>query len=1107
MTPGPDLSPGIGQVRRFGLSFTLGAAKLTSVTTDAATKAGLLRELPARLAAADSELQRAAAAMAAGNNALLDGVCGSSCALGLVAISGRVPFDTTLVIVSEEKQLDSMACDLQVFTDRPIEVFPALDATSGRSALMDDAYGERLRLLKMLANREAPTYIVTCIQALQQPVPGLQEIVDQTRRIHAGRTLDVEELSEWLVRHDYHHTSAVELPGEFSVRGGILDIYATDWVDPVRIEMFGDEVESMRRFDCGTQRSLMALEEIEITVLTRQRARQSHFVEYLPENCSVVLQQPDEIDAEGRSYLERIPETDRHHGVGSVMQSLKSLPALSTWLLAAGEEKVTVRMPVETVERFSGDVGQIRELLETIAHGQDTHIVCQTEAEAERLTEIFATTRLATAGKLHFPIGQLRAGFRLPQQDTLVLSGAEMFGRADAHRAPRRRSGEAIDSFMDLREGDLVVHLGHGIGRYRGLKLLEKDGHKEEHLEIEFHGGTKIFVPATRIELVQKYVGGRKALPRLAKIGGKQWAKHREAAASAATDLAAEMLDLQAERESQGGITFGQDTDWQREFDAAFPFHETPDQLTAIDAIKRDLSDSQAMDRLLCGDVGFGKTEMAMRAAFKAVDNGFQVAVLVPTTILAEQHFHSFKQRMAEFPFHIAKLSRFCSTSEERENIAALADGSVDIVIGTHRLASSDVSFSNLGLVVIDEEQRFGVAVKDRLKQLRASVNILTLSATPIPRTLHMALTGIRGISNLETPPEARVAVETRVMRWDEKVIHNAIMRELSRNGQIYFVHNRVHDIEKVRDRIQELAPEASIVIGHGQMPESELEQVMVEFIAGEHDILLATTIIESGLDIPNANTIFIDDANMYGLADLHQLRGRVGRDRRRAYCYLLIDPAKSLTPDAARRLRAIEEFSEMGAGFAISMRDLEIRGAGNILGTQQSGHIATVGYELYCQLLEAAVRRLRNLPPKLETTDVTIELPGEAYLPRGYVPDLRAKIDIYRRLARTFDEDGLQAIREEMEDRFGKLPPCVERLLELARLKSDMALWQITSIQVEDRFLKIGYADRQRAEQLVRHRKKTIRLVDDQYLYSTIPANKDGPEEILKLTRQLLAL
>lgn len=1073
------------------------------MTTKTTTPADLLRELSARIAH-DSDLKRIAAALTGGDDALLDGVYGSSCALGVAAIAQATSFDSLLVVVAEPKSTEPMAADLDLFTDQSIDIFPALDAASGRSALMDDAYGERLRLLKELASGEAPQFLVTSIHALQQPVPGTREVRDQTRIIRRHKQLDIEELSEWLVRHDYHHTTAVELPGEFSVRGGIVDIYATDWTDPVRIEMFGDEVDSLRRFDVSSQRSLMPLDDIEITVLTRQRPHSSHLVDYLPRNLCVVLVQPDEIQAEGKLYLERISDFDRHHGVAAVMQSLQHAPQLSTWLLAAGAEDTSLRMPVESVERFSGDVGQIRDLLETIGQGQETFVVCQTEAEAERLGEIFASTKLVLQDKLHFPIGYLRAGFRLPNEQTLVLSGAEMFGRAEVRRSTHKRSSKAIDSFLDLRAGDLVVHLGHGIGRYRGLKLLEKEHQTEEHLEIEFHGGTKIYVPASRIELVQKYVGGRKALPKLAKIGGKTWVKHREAAASAATDLAAEMLDLQAERESLGGIAFGSDTDWQREFDASFPFHETPDQLTAIEAIKQDLGNQQAMDRLLCGDVGFGKTEMAMRAAFKAVDNGFQVAVLVPTTILAEQHFRTFRDRMAEFPFHIAKLSRFCSRREQRETIKALADGSVDIVVGTHRLASKDVAFSNLGLVVIDEEQRFGVEVKDRLKQLRASVNVLTLSATPIPRTLHMALTGLRGVSNLETPPEDRLSVETRVMRWDDKVIRNAIMRELSRNGQVYFVHNRVHDIQRVRDRVQALVPEAKIVIGHGQMPEAELEQAMFEFIQGEHDVLLATTIIESGLDIPNANTMFIDDANRYGLADLHQLRGRVGRDKHRAYCYLLVDPARSLTPDAARRLRAIEEFSEMGAGFAISMRDLEIRGAGNVLGTQQSGHIATVGYELYCQLLEAAVRRLKNLPPKLQY-DIKIELPGEAYLPREYVPDLRAKIDIYRRLARSFDEESLQAIKDELEDRFGKLPQCVERLLELARLKSDMAVWQLNSVNIEKPYLAFGYADRQRAEQLVRGSNQRLRLVDEDSIYSTIPNGISDPDQIIALTRDLL--
>ncbi len=612
-------------------------------------------------------------------------------------------------------------------------------------------------------------------------------------------------------------------------------------------------------------------------------------------------------------------------------------------------------------------------------------------------------------------------------------------------------------------------------------------------------------MPATKIELVQKYVGARKTRPRLATIGGKNWLRQKQAAEAAVEDLASDLLQLQAERESRPGISFGADTDWQQEFDASFPYTETLDQLAAMQAIKHDMSISRPMDRLICGDVGFGKTELAMRAAFKAVDNGFQVAVLAPTTILVEQHFHTFRERLAEFPFSIAKLSRFCSAKEQRETIRQLAQGQVDIVIGTHRLASLDVRFHNLGLLVIDEEQRFGVEVKERLKTIRSTVDVLTLSATPIPRTLHMALTGIRDISNLETAPEDRVAVETRVTRWGHELIRNAVLRELNRDGQVFFVHNRVNDIEAIAERLKYIVPEASIAIGHGQMPEDELEQVMIDFVQHRFDILLATTIVESGLDIPNANTIFIDEADRYGLADLHQLRGRVGRYKHRAYCYLLVDPAKSVTPNAARRLRAIEEFSDMGAGFSIAMRDLEIRGAGNVLGTQQSGHIALVGYELYCQLLEAAVRRMRHLPPKL-SADVDIELPGEAYLPRRYVPDLRSKIDFYRRLARSVGEEEIEQLRRELIDRFGPPPDCVLRLLALGQLKTNAAFWQIDSIHVESPYLVFGYTDAGRAVQLVRGQAGELRKVDDRSLYLTLPPQvRQDPDQIIAKAKSVL--
>jgi transcription-repair coupling factor (superfamily II helicase) len=549
------------------------------------------------------------------------------------------------------------------------------------------------------------------------------------------------------------------------------------------------------------------------------------------------------------------------------------------------------------------------------------------------------------------------------------------------------------------------------------------------------------------------------------------------------------MLELQASRAARPGIAFPGDTDWQREFDASFPYDETQDQLTTIEAIKHDMHRPRPMDRLLCGDVGYGKTELAMRAAFKAVDAGYQVAILVPTTILAEQHLRTFTARMAEFPFEIAALSRFCTPRQQSEIIARLEEGSVDIVVGTHRLAQSDVRFHNLGLVIIDEEQRFGVEVKERLKALRQIVDVLTMTATPIPRTLHMSLLGLRDISNLETPPADRLAVETRVARFDAEIIRHAVLRELSRGGQIYFVHNRVNDIESLARRLRQIVPEARLAIGHGQMAEHELERVMVDFVDHRFDILLATTIVESGLDIPNANTMFIDEADRYGLADLHQLRGRVGRYKHRAYCYLLLDPNKHLNPNAAKRLRAIEEFSDIGAGFAIAMRDLEIRGAGNILGTEQSGHIALVGYEMYCDLLEQTVRRLQSLPPKT-TVDVDVDLPLESYIPRTYVPDMRLKIDLYRRLARVTTHDELGDLRSELLDRFGAPPPLVERLLALSEVRILAHGWRVRSIHREDAYVVFAYADAAMMRRLAARNGKRLRVVDDRTAY--LPIDKD---------------
>jgi len=696
----------------------------------------------------------------------------------------------------------------------------------------------------------------------------------------------------------------------------------------------------------------------------------------------------------------------------------------------------------------------------------------------------------------------------------------------------RRLESRAIDSFLDLAEGDLVVHLSHGIARYRGMEVLEKNAagisilpsselgggksggaarQKEEHLILEFRDAVRVYVPDSKIDLVQKYVGGGKSDPELSKLGGTGWQHRKDKVQAAVLDLASEMISLQALREAQPGFAFPPDSDWQTEFEAAFPYTETPDQLTTLTEIKTDMRKPRPMDRLICGDVGYGKTELAVRAAFKAVDNGKQVAVLAPTTVLAEQHQRTFSQRLAEFPFAVECLSRFRTAGEQKRILARLAEGGVDVVIGTHRLVSADVRFKDLGLVIIDEEQRFGVEHKERLKRLRREVDVLTMTATPIPRTLHLSLLGIRDISNLETPPPDRLAIETRIVRFDKQLIRNAILRELNREGQIYFVHNRVQNIQEIADRIKSMVPEVRVAVAHGQMAGDELEEAMLKFVRREADVLVATTIIESGLDIPNANTIFINQADNYGLADLHQLRGRVGRFKHRAYAYLLLDSDKQVSPTAARRLKAIEEFTELGAGFKIAMRDLEIRGAGNILGTQQSGHIAAVGYELYCQLLENAVREFSG-QARRTPLEVAVDLPWTAYFPRDYVAGQRQRIEAYRRLARVRGLDRLDDFRQELRDRYGPAPEPAEWLLRLAELRLLATHWKLSTVHLEKAAesaaptdVVLGYRNTKRIRELAERSKGRLVVVDEKSAYFRLRPAELEPLTMYRVVKGLL--
>jgi transcription-repair coupling factor (superfamily II helicase) len=1043
------------------------------------------------------------AALKAGHAATLDGVWGSSCAL-VMATLARHASAPLVVVCPRVDDIDDFVDDLRLFTKLLPATFPKTEPLNGEQAIRDEAFGERIRLLKSLQGSESPALVFTSIQSLIHPVPERACLSQQTRSLRVGDETDRQALTRWLVENEFHSMPAVELPGEFSVRGGLLDIFAPDWSDPVRIEFFGDQIESIRRFEISSQRSLGKLDAVDLTAVEPNAKYRGHLADYLPAGSWFLLVEPEELQEEGAHYLQRLERPQDVHSVAAVLEQVLRFPSITASALAASSLETTCQLKIESVERFSGDIGKVRDELDEAGTGQDVFLVCQTEAEVRRLAEVFGSTRLAGEGKLHFPIGQLKHGFRLVPEAMTLLSSSELFNREDLRRPTRRRLSRVIDSFLELREGDLVVHLMHGIARYRGMKLLEKDQQVEEHLELEFREGTKLFVPSSKIGLVQKYVGGAKSRPQLAKLGGRLWARQKTAVENAVNDLAAEMLEVQASRAARPGISFPIDTEWQQEFDASFPYSETNDQLAAIESIKHDMHQPRPMDRLLCGDVGFGKTEVAMRAAFKAVDAGYQVAILVPTTVLAEQHLRTFSSRLAEFPFQIASLSRFSTKKEQGGTIERLAAGGVDIIIGTHRLVQADVQFQNLGLVIIDEEQRFGVEIKERLKTLRQIVDVLTMTATPIPRTLHMSLLGLRDISNLETPPEERLAVETRVTRFDAELIRHAVLRELNRNGQIFFVHNRVNDIESLAVKLRQIVPEASLVIGHAQMPEQQLEQVMLDFVNHRFDILLSTTIVESGLDIPNANTIFIDEADRYGLADLHQLRGRVGRYKHRAYCYLLVDPNKHVSPNSARRLRAIEEFSELGAGFALAMRDLEIRGAGNILGTEQSGHIAVVGYELYCQLLEHAVRRLRRLPPRT-TVDVDIDLPSEAYLPRSYVPEMRMKIDLYRRLGRVTSQAELDDFRTELLDRFGPPPPTVERMFRLARLRIAAHRWRIGAIHLENRYVVFGYTSERLVRQLAAASGGRLRVVDKESAYLPLREGVAQPDEILEEIESLL--
>jgi transcription-repair coupling factor (superfamily II helicase) len=1024
---------------------------------------------------------------------------------------------------------------------------------------------------KGLRSPDSSPLIVTSVVALLQRTFPPEELRHRTRMLERGVRLDPLDLIEWLEEQGYEPEAQVTQKGEIASRGGILDVYPPTSPWPVRLEFFGDELESLRHFDPRTQISRAEITSValppagELGLLKRRfplsaaggqppvdgaadrgprTAELATLATYLPRETLFLLCEPDALAGHADQCALQTPNNDpfvvswKEFLEETARNGMTALEVCGSEISSSGSaiagvpglgQPETVLISSLDAFRPLGDRAPDPQIAEAqrrdffvqihrwLRQGYAVHVFCNNEGERQRFTEIWEdygfsedgrreasadttrtrpVTRRASLISCH--VGALARGFLCDATKQVVVTDAEIFGRYKI-QAPRRlksshataaRSALDID-FTELEEGDYVVHIQHGIGRYLGLKVLPVGTRNagagpgdpnigQECLVIEYASGEpdqpspKLYVPVTEAHLVSKYVGAGKARPPLNTLGGTRWAKAKAQAEEAVRDLAGELLSIQAARESQPGHAFNPDTPWQREFEAAFIYDETRDQTKAILETKSDMEKAKPMDRLICGDVGFGKTEVAIRAAFKAVMGGRQVAVLVPTTVLAQQHFNTFRERMADYPVRIELLSRFRTRRQQQRVIKDLTAGAVDIVIGTHRLVQEDISFKDLGLVVIDEEQRFGVMQKEQFKLLRKLVDVLTLSATPIPRTLYLALTGARDMSTIETPPQDRLPVETIVTPYDERTIRDAIQRELNRGGQVFFLHNRVMTIDVIAQKLRTLVPDARIVVGHGQMHADDLEEVMTRFVNGEADVLLSTTIIESGLDIPNANTIIIDRADRFGLSDLYQLRGRVGRYKHQAFAYLLLPRHAGLLSDARKRISAIRQYSALGSGFKIAMRDLEIRGAGNLLGSEQSGHITAVGFELYCQLLKQSVSALKGekvkprlevqmrldflaLSPQEESSGVSDKSPvvsrqssafdatdhgprttnkAGAYIPLRYISDSRQRIDSYRRLAQATDKRGMETLRAGLKDRFGPLPPAIELLLQVAELK-----------------------------------------------------------------------
>lgn len=997
----------------------------------------------------------------------------------MYGLSGIAPY--RLILAEDERRAREIYEDYR-FYDRKVYSYPAKDLLFFQA----DIHGnllirQRMKVIKALLEEKELT-VVTSIDGCMDFLESLEKIKEQLIHYESDSTVDTEQLKNQLVVLGYERVGQVEMPGQFSVRGGIVDIYCLTEENPWRIELWGDEIDSIRSFDPESQRSLENLEELTIYPAVEHIGDKDmvSFLDYFPKERTIIfLDEPNRLTEKGGAVEEEYRQSRMHReekgsrnlpenwlcSFEQLQKELNKRNCISVCALEPKQAGWKVRekfyLEVKSISAYNNSFELlVKDLHQYKKQGYRIALLSGSRTRAERLAKDLQEEGLAAfygqdydreicPGEIMVVYGHAKKGFEYPLIKFAVMTESDIFGQEQKKKKKKKNySGSRIQDFAELSIGDFVVHEKHGLGIYRGIEKVEVDRIVKDYIKIEYRGGSNLYIPATQLDCLQKYSGADASkAPKLNKLGTQEWNKTKSKVRGAVKNIAKELVELYAVRQEKEGYVCGPDTVWQREFEEMFPYEETEDQLSAIEDAKRDMESTRIMDRLICGDVGYGKTEVALRAAFKEVQESRQVAYLAPTTILAQQIYNTFVQRMKEFPVRVELLCRFRTPAQQKKAIEDMKKGQVDVIIGTHRILSKDVQFKNLGLLIVDEEQRFGVTHKEKIKQLKKDVDVLTLTATPIPRTLHMSLIGIRDMSVLEEPPMDRMPIQTYVMEYDEETVREAINRELRRGGQVYYVYNRVTDIADVALRIAKLVPDARVDFAHGQMSERELENVMYSFVNGDIDVLVSTTIIETGLDISNVNTMIIHDSDRYGLSQLYQLRGRIGRSNRTAYAFLMYRKNVMLKETAEKRLAAIREYTDLGSGFKIAMRDLELRGAGNLLGAQQHGHMNAVGYDLYCKMLNEAVKEAKGIHT-MEDFETSVDLNVDAYIPDSYISNEFQKLDIYKRIAGIETQQDYDDMLEELLDRFGEPGKAVLNLLAIAKLKAIAHQGYVTEIK-----------------------------------------------------------